>query len=448
MEINLYNLFIYSKDKIIYSIFIIISIYFICNYSFSLLSRFKTLNKIKTKIFELNKLKEYDNQYIKNKQTQLNDINSKVMYQTNINNSLNNEYNEVNKMCNQIHSNYLLNINKISIDVPNNIKIQLQSYATEMIEIEKNRNKKEQELAEQEYINHKKAQQRQLELIRNAVAQRIQRQNNIQKQKQEAFNKKLEIRNKVVRAANKIKDCGRRKKFIIKMESIYNSHLSPQQLENMYRNYCRPPRIGRFGSCFGSDTMLKTSTGNKKIANLDIGENVLTWNSKINHFEYQPILYIRKHNNNVDKSKIFKITTNTDDEFIITNNHRLYTNYNETKKLEDLSKNEMLKTIDGESYIYKQEQYNDILLSPIVLNGNLVTSGGTVVSCWAGDDNNIKFMEKLMILASEYYKTHSVAETRDIMHIVYEECIYNNKNPDCIEPILKKLSLNNYVKYL
>jgi len=127
MEINLYNLFIYSKDKIIYSIVIIISIYFICNYSFSLLSRFNVLNKIKTKVFELNKLKEYDNQYIKNKQHQINEINSKVIYQTSIYNALNEEYNQVNKTCNQIHDNYIQNINKLSINVPNTIKYNLQS---------------------------------------------------------------------------------------------------------------------------------------------------------------------------------------------------------------------------------------------------------------------------------------------------------------------------------
>ena len=109
---------------------------------------------------------------------------------------------------------------------------------------------------------------------------------------------------------------------------------------------------------------------------------------------------------------------------------------------------DMVKTTKNNCYINKKEEYNDIPLSPIVLNGNVVTSGGTIVSCWTGDDENVKFMEKLMKLTGEYYKTHSIQQTRDIMHEVYEKCIENSKNPDSILTILKELSLNNYIKYL
>ena len=199
--------------------------------------------------------------------------------------------------------------------------------------------------------------------------------------------------------------------------------------------------------CFGSETMLKTSSGDKKIGMLSIGEDVLTWNNKNNNFEYQPILYIRKHKN-INKGKMIKVVTNCGDDFILTSDHRVYVNNTTTKKIEDLNTNEKLKTMEGECFIQKQEEYIDIPLSPIVLNGNVVTSGGTIVSCWTGNDENVKFMEKLMNLTKEYFRTHTAEETGKVMHAVYEKCIENNKNTDNIPSILKELSLNNYIKYL
>ena len=83
-----------------------------------------------------------------------------------------------------------------------------------------------------------------------------------------------------------------------------------------------------------------------------------------------------------------------------------------------------------------------------VLNGNVVTSGGTIISCWSGDDKNVIFMEKLMKLTKEYIKTHSIEETKNIMRIVYEKCLKTNKNLSSLTSILKELSLNNYIKYL
>jgi len=43
--------------------------------------------------------------------------------------------------------------------------------------------------------------------------------------------------------------------------------------------------------------------------------------------------------------------------------------------------------------IVAEQEFIDTPLSPIVLNGSIVTSGGTIVSCWTGDDKNVKFME-------------------------------------------------------
>jgi hypothetical protein len=199
--------------------------------------------------------------------------------------------------------------------------------------------------------------------------------------------------------------------------------------------------------CFGSTTSVKTTLGDKIIGDLIIGDNVLTWNNVNKIFEYQPILYIRNHFN-IDKSTMKKITTNCGDIVILSNQHRVFTSDDKTKKLEDLDRKELLKTIEGKCFITKEQEFIDTPLSPIVLNGSIVTTGGTIISCWTGDDKNVKFMEKLMKLVKEYVKTHSIQETRDTMHNVYEKCVENNKNPDSIPNILKELSLNNYIKYL
>ena len=199
--------------------------------------------------------------------------------------------------------------------------------------------------------------------------------------------------------------------------------------------------------CFGSETKLNTISGERMIWELKEGDEVLTWNLKSNAFEYQPVLYIRKHEN-IGKSKMTKITTSCGDNFILTSDHRIYLDNNESKKIEDLNYKETLKTLNGNCYIVNKEEYVDIPLSPILLNGNVVTSGGTIISCWSGDDKNVIFMEKLMKLTKEYIKTHSIEETKNIMRIVYEKCLKTNKNLSSLTSILKELSLNNYIKYL
>jgi len=54
-----------------------------------------------------------------------------------------------------------------------------------------------------------------------------------------------------------------------------------------------------------------------------------------------------------------KITTNCGDIVILSNQHRVFTSDDKTKKLEDLDRKELLKTIEGKCFITKEQEFID-----------------------------------------------------------------------------------------
>jgi len=248
MEVNLIDFWLYIKDKLIYIITITIIIYFICKLSNKLLSRILVLNKIKYKITDLEKKKDYENFYMKEKNIQINNISSKVIYEQNIHNSLNNELLEVKKYCNEINNKYINNINNISTNIPKNVKIKLHAYITKMNDIEKQRKINEEKQAELEYELKKKETKRQMDQIREAVNERIKRKNAIALAK---HNAKI--------AANKAK-------------------LAAKQVAQAVSR-------GIFGNffCIKEDTLIKMSDNSfKKVKDIIIGDEVLGINNNIN----------------------------------------------------------------------------------------------------------------------------------------------------------------------
>ena len=282
MEVNLYELWIYSKDKLIYLGTIILIIYFICKYSNNLLSRFKILNNIKVKITELEKIKELDNFYINQKKTQVNDISSKVMYQQNINNSLNGEYNEVQQKCNDTHKKYLNNLNTLSINVPGSIRNKLKSYIGEMEEAQIRRKQLDEKNAQLEYERQNKEKDRQLQLIKDAVAARNRRAAAIAEENRNIQRKKHQLKQYIMRSANKISDCNQRRQYLINMESTLDKSISGQyHIQQKYKNYNCRPKISFF--CIKEDTLISLPNNQfKKVKDIHIGDTIQTINNNTN----------------------------------------------------------------------------------------------------------------------------------------------------------------------
>lgn len=283
MEINLYELWIYSKHKLIYFTVIAIFIYFICIYSNNLFSRFKVLNNIKIKIKELEKLKEYENIYIKNKGTQVNDISSSVLYQQNINNSLQNEFNKVNEHCNYTDKNYINNLNSLSMNVPSSIKNKLRAYISNIEEQSRLRKMNDERTAQLDYEQQVKEKNRQKKLLEDAVAERNRRRQRIAREKAETLAKKEQLRKYIINSANKIPNCNQRRKYLKKIELTLYPNKSTQMVDEQYANYCVVAARPKSFFCITEDALISLPNNKfKKVKDIKIGDTILGFNNNIN----------------------------------------------------------------------------------------------------------------------------------------------------------------------
>ena len=241
-----------------------------------MLSRFKVLNKLKIKINELENLKEYENIYIKKKGTQVNDISSSVLYQQNINNSLQNEYNKVSNQCINTDKNYINRLNSLSISVPNNIKNKLKAYVKGIEDAAIERKNNDERNAELDYQNQLKEKNRRIKLIKDAVAERARRKQQIAVDRQNMKNKKEQLRQFILNSANKIPDCNERRQYIINMEyALYKKTAEYNDIVHKYRDYC---------NCIKEDTLISLPNNKyKKVKDLQIGDIILSFNNYNNN---------------------------------------------------------------------------------------------------------------------------------------------------------------------
>tara|TARA_B100001094_G_scaffold324087_1_gene376092 strand:- start:181 stop:1551 length:1371 start_codon:yes stop_codon:yes gene_type:complete len=203
-NIDLNNFWYYIKDKLFYFTVIILIIICICIYSSNILDRFKILNNIRIKIDETKKKLEDENYKINEYNSQINNISANVIYQQNINDSLNLQIDNVVKNCKKTHENYLDNMNTTSINIPYNIKSKLNSFVKGMTQEEINRKNRETAIANNEYKLKNDQRLRQLKQIRAIQLSRRKAMN--QQQERLRFtniqNTQWEARNAAQKAAN------------------------------------------------------------------------------------------------------------------------------------------------------------------------------------------------------------------------------------------------------
>ena len=357
MEINLYDLWIYSKYKLAYFAFIAIIIYFICIYSKNLLSRFTVLNKIKIKIQELEKAKGYQDIYIKNKGTQVNEISSKVMYQQNINNSLQNEFDKTNEYCKSQDIKYINNLNSLSINVPNNIKNKLKSYIKELEQVQIERKQNDERNAQLDYDLQLKEKNRRMKLIKDAVEERNRRRQRIARERNAERAKKYQLRAAIMNNANKISDCNLRRAYLIKMEHALNPKRTGFEIQNQYRNYC---------GCIKEDTLISLPNNKfKKVKDIKIGDTILGFNNNNNK-----VLNI--HKEFIDKDII--IYGINDIEPFFTENHPIVSSLDNNTVLSINPKMTLSENPEREGKIKKLEVGDIIYINNEKIKVNKITS--------------------------------------------------------------------------
>ena len=184
-------------------------------------------------------------------------------------------------------------------------------------------------------------------------------------------------------------------------------------------------------SCIGSSLILQTYDGPKKCGDIIPGEKILTWNIKNNSTEYQPMFGFAKHII-VKNCPHFEITTMNGDIIVITKSHNIYKSDSTLVQAWKLSVGDELKTVNGFDIIKSINIIDDLPLSPLVEQGNIITGNGTVVSCWEGDEEDINLMNSLMKIIKGYFDIHTLNETTEMINKVcmtFDQFFYNNKKP-------------------
>lgn len=207
------------------------------------------------------------------------------------------------------------------------------------------------------------------------------------------------------------------------------------------QGFCDTPQCGPEpgGQCIGSSTVLQTSYGLKKLENIIPGEKILTWNIKNNTTEYQTVIGIYHHEN--VKTPHFEITTNHGDRIVISKNHNIYRSNSTLVQAWQLSVGDELKTINGFDIIKTINIIYDIPLTPIVIQGNVISGNGAVVSCWSGDEENVNLMNTLVKIIESYVETHTVDETSKMIQEAYTIFRDNSKSIDIIPELIRKYNI-------
>lgn len=78
--------------------------------------------------------------------------------------------------------------------------------------------------------------------------------------------------------------------------------------------------------CLHPDSVISTSTGDKKIKNIMVGDKVLTFNEDSKILEYNSVLDVHKNMINGVSEKRFKVETEDGKFLIVTGNHKVFTN--------------------------------------------------------------------------------------------------------------------------
>lgn len=78
-------------------------------------------------------------------------------------------------------------------------------------------------------------------------------------------------------------------------------------------------------ACFKDNTLIKTKNGNKKISEIEIGEEVLSYNVETKQEEYQPVLNVFEHTDT--QKPMIQIDFDDGSRVVCTEDHKFF--YNE-----------------------------------------------------------------------------------------------------------------------
>ena len=94
-----------------------------------------------------------------------------------------------------------------------------------------------------------------------------------------------------------------------------------------------------------------------------------------------------------------------------------------------------------DSSITKITTIMDTPLTPVLMNANVITKYGTVISSWNGDTSNVKLMDTLINSVKGYVDTHSTEEIENTLLNVYNEFRSLNKDKTKVPELMNKYNI-------
>lgn len=205
-----------------------------------------------------------------------------------------------------------------------------------------------------------------------------------------------------------------------------------------------PPQIRYYcgkqsGSCIGASTCLITTNGKKYMGDLKPGDKVLTWNMLAKKCEYQSLL-CSYHHNYVPEPH-YEIKT-AKDRIVLTAEHRIYLADGRTIQAQEIKLEDKLLTIYGEfSPIISIKMIQDIPLTPVLLQGNVITSQGNVLRCWSGTEENANLMDMLVKSIDTRIKQYNAKKGSDFIQKIYTKFSENRKDKNYLLKLANKYNI-------
>jgi hypothetical protein len=189
--------------------------------------------------------------------------------------------------------------------------------------------------------------------------------------------------------------------------------------------------------CIGSETHLVSESGVMKLKDLKVGDKVLTYDRKNNKTNMSTIHWIRVH----DNTQHYRIKTNNS-VFNLSPMHLAMLESNEYKQARFLSVGDKLLTSEGApSEIIDITLTEDVAMSPIVVDGTIVMTDYTVVSCWSGDKENADKMDMLADIVRRIVDMYTISELEDIIENFYMSFLESGKDVNKVSNILQELNI-------
>ena len=178
--------------------------------------------------------------------------------------------------------------------------------------------------------------------------------------------------------------------------------------------------FGDYKECLGANTLLSIPGGAASLRELKAGDTVLSWDVKKQAVVPQKLLSILR------PSKVLgphlEIKTSSGYAFTITPDHLVYLPSGKRVNAESLSVGDSLKTCTGKTKIISiMGPVMDEPAAPVLLNGTVVLANGTIVSIYAGSEDEVNKMESILLMSQPFLLLMTPEQTDAFISGAYKE---------------------------